>query len=102
MDPLMARDIFAADAKFVPYWWEEAPRPDDELRRLPLDADIAVIGSGYTGLSAALTLARAGRKVAVFEADVPGFGASSRNGGMIGPAFHILSSVMATHGLEVA
>ena len=45
---------------------------------------MAVVGSGYTGLSAALTLARADRGVVVFEADAVGFGASSRNGGMCG------------------
>ena len=53
---------------------------------LPARADVAVIGSGYTGLSAALTLARAGRSVIVFESDTPGIGASSRNGGMLGSA----------------
>lgn len=43
--------------------------------------DIAVIGGGYTGLSAALTLAEAGEGVMVLEANAPGWGASGRNGG---------------------
>ncbi|SMX26642.1 Gamma-glutamylputrescine oxidoreductase [Pelagimonas phthalicica] len=43
--------------------------------------DIAIIGGGFTGLNAALTLARSGRKVAVFDAMHPGWGASGRNGG---------------------
>ena len=45
---------------------------------------MAIIGAGYTGLSAALTLARAGRSVFVLDAGSAGFGASTRNGGMIG------------------
>lgn len=47
-------------------------------------ADVAVVGGGYTGLSAALHLARAGRKVALVEAHRVGFGASGRNGGQMG------------------
>jgi gamma-glutamylputrescine oxidase len=46
-------------------------------------ADIGVIGAGYTGLSAALHLARAGARVAVLEAESVGFAASGRNGGQI-------------------
>lgn len=46
-----------------------------------IDTDIAVIGAGYTGLSAALHLAEAGEQVTVLEANLPGWGASGRNGG---------------------
>ena len=77
-------DVFTDDAKFTPFWWEEAPRPDHRQTKLPPAANIVVVGSGYAGLSAALTLARAGRDVVVVDADDPGFGASSRSGGMIG------------------
>jgi glycine/D-amino acid oxidase-like deaminating enzyme len=45
---------------------------------------VAVIGAGYTGLSAALTLSRAGKQVHVFEAEHPGYGASTRNSGYVG------------------
>lgn len=76
--------ILAADAKLTPWWWEAAPRPDHSRVPIPRRVDVAIVGSGYAGLSAALTLARAGREVAVFEAGDPGFGASSRSGGMIG------------------
>ena len=51
---------------------------------LPATADVAIVGSGYTGLSAALTLARAGRSVIVLEAHEIGHGASTRNGGAVG------------------
>src|SRR6266478_6596340 len=48
---------------------------------LPDFVDVAVIGGGYCGLSAARTLAKRSVKVAVFEAETFGWGASTRNGG---------------------
>lgn len=47
-------------------------------------ADICVVGAGFTGLSAALHLAQAGRSVVVIDAHRVGFGASGRNGGQLG------------------
>lgn len=70
--------------KSEPYWWEQAPRPKLPEFTLPKRVDVAVVGSGYTGLNAALTLARAGRDVLVFDAEAAGWGASSRNQGHIG------------------
>ncbi len=67
-----------------PYWWEASPRPDPVLEPLPATADVVVIGSGFTGLSAALTLSRLGRHVLVLDKETPGFGASTRNGGQVG------------------
>ena len=50
-----------------------------------LDCDVAVIGGGFTGLSAALACAENGLKVALLEAQSIGFGASGRNGGQLIP-----------------
>jgi len=58
--------------------------PDRPALAGAIDADVAIVGAGYTGLSAALHLAQAGRRVVVLEAHRVGFGASGRNGGQIG------------------
>jgi glycine/D-amino acid oxidase-like deaminating enzyme len=66
------------------YWLDTVamPVPDWE-RPLPARCDVAVVGAGYTGLSAARALARRGVSVVVLEAEAIGWGASSRNGGMV-------------------
>ncbi|SDT20977.1 gamma-glutamylputrescine oxidase [Halopseudomonas xinjiangensis] len=48
-------------------------------------ADVCVVGGGFTGISAALELAEAGRRVIVLEAERIGWGCSGRNGGQINP-----------------
>jgi glycine/D-amino acid oxidase-like deaminating enzyme len=65
------------------YWLTTADFPKTEVRPLPDRVDVAVIGAGFTGLSAAQTLAKRGAKVAVLESETIGWGASSRNGGMV-------------------
>lgn len=66
-----------------PYWWDGIEWP--ELMGAPPDnVDLLVIGAGYTGLSAAMAAHDAGATVAVIEAGLPGQGASTRNGGMVG------------------
>ncbi len=49
-----------------------------------MQADICIVGAGYTGLSSALHLAERGYKVIVLEAQTVGYGASGRNGGHVG------------------
>src|SRR5439155_417913 len=66
------------------YWLTTAAMPRvDRAHPLPERVDVAVIGAGFTGLSAARTLARRGAEVAVLERETIGWGASSRNGGMV-------------------
>ena len=76
--------------KPAPFWWEQAPREAASETVQPATADVAVVGAGFTGLNTALVLARAGLSVVVFEAGILGEGASTRNGGMVGPSFHKL------------
>jgi glycine/D-amino acid oxidase-like deaminating enzyme len=69
--------------KQISYWLDTAPAgPDYANEALPDSVDVAVIGGGLTGLSAALHLARKGASVALLEQHRLGWGASGRNGGM--------------------
>jgi glycine/D-amino acid oxidase-like deaminating enzyme len=54
---------------------------------LPTTTDVAIIGGGYTGLSAARALARRGTDVTVLERHTLGWGASGRNAGFVLPGF---------------
>ncbi|MEE8623713.1 MAG: hypothetical protein V3T19_00055 [Acidiferrobacterales bacterium] len=56
----MKASIFSPQPSFDPWWWKAAPSAATIARDVPSAADVAIIGAGYTGLSAAPTLARAG------------------------------------------
>ncbi len=87
-------DALIAGARPAVFW---SDRPDAPVAAEPLqgavDADLLIIGAGFTGLWAALEAAEAdpGRRIVVLEAEVAGFGASSRNGGFC--------EASLTHGL---
>jgi glycine/D-amino acid oxidase-like deaminating enzyme len=71
-----------------PYWWATMPElPARSGRALPDSADVVVIGGGYAGISAARELARRGTAVTVLEAKALGWGASTRNGGIVHPGY---------------
>lgn len=68
--------------KHTPYWLADAPAFSSAATEAPEQVDVAVVGGGLTGLSAAVHLRHQGASVAVFERDRVGWGASGRNGGM--------------------
>src|ERR1044072_2061263 len=86
------------------YWHTTVQMPDDsKLTPLPEKTDVAIIGGGYTGLSAARTLAKQGVRAAVLEANTIGWGASSRNGGMVLTGLKLgMQTVMKKYGRETA
>ena len=93
MDSLV--DQALAEARPVVFWLDrpEHPEPAPPLSN-HLEADLVVVGGGFTGLWTAVTAAEAdpGRSIVVLEADTVAFGASGRNGGFCDASL--------THGLE--
>jgi gamma-glutamylputrescine oxidase len=87
MNPLFRND---PQGEYPDSWYvasSDIPPPRPALAG-DAEADVAILGAGYTGLSAALTLARRGYRVKVLEAHRAGFGASGRNGGQVGTGFN--------------
>jgi glycine/D-amino acid oxidase-like deaminating enzyme len=96
-------DLLTTDFRNAPYWWDAAPLTESAGGAPAPSYDVVVIGSGYTGLRAALTLARAGRGVAVFDKELPGFGASRRNAGFLGRTLkHAYIDLKASKGVDYA
>jgi len=88
-------------AKEKTFWLDIVDIPAPTPREFPQGVDVAVIGAGFTGLSAARTLARSGAKVAVFDSQTVGWGASSRNGGMVLTGLKLpAATLIARYGKE--
>ncbi len=91
----MTASIFAPDFKPRPFWWDAyEPTPLPEVS-LPREVRVAIVGAGYAGLNAALELARAGIDCIVLDANEPGFGGSTRNGGMVSGGVNVGKRYMA-------
>ncbi len=91
----MTASIFSSDFKPRPFWWEAyEPRPLPEIA-LPGSARVVIIGAGYAGLNAALELHREGIDCIVLDANEPGYGGSSRNGGMVSGGVNVGKRYMA-------
>lgn len=67
----------------VPPWSDPVPRVAIDPAAAPKAMDVAVIGGGFTGMSAAIHLARHGRGVVIFDSSRIGEGASGRTGGLV-------------------
>jgi glycine/D-amino acid oxidase-like deaminating enzyme len=79
----MVTEIFHKDFKAQPFWWEaHKPQALPEIA-LPREARVVIVGAGYAGLSAGLEFTTLGLDCVVLDANEPGFGASTRNGGMV-------------------
>jgi len=84
------------------YWLETVSgRAQGASDAIPESVDVAVIGAGFCGLSAARELARRGVRVAVLEAETLGWGASGRNGGMVLTGMKLpVPTLIARYGRE--
>jgi glycine/D-amino acid oxidase-like deaminating enzyme len=85
--------------------WADTAEPLPAIPKLEGErqADVVIIGAGYTGLSAAHHIAKSGLAPIVLEANHPGWGASGRNGGVITAKFRLsFRDIDATHGRAMA
>src|SRR6266853_1290782 len=84
------------------FWLDTINMPAATTHDFPRTVDVAIIGAGFTGLSAARTMAKAGAAVAVFDSQTIGWGASSRNGGMVLTGLKLpASTLIDRYGKEV-
>lgn len=94
-----AQGIWAPGWSDTPFWLEGLEAPEGSPDSLPREVDVLVVGSGYTGLNAAIETARGGRATLVVDADAPGGGCSTRNGGQISTSIKpSLARLTTKHG----
>ncbi len=85
------------------YWLTTVSMLSATLGDLPSQADVVIVGAGFTGLSAARALAKRGINVAVVEGNTVGWGASSRNGGMVLTGMKLdVGTLARRYGMETA
>ncbi|MEO0752088.1 MAG: FAD-binding oxidoreductase [Pseudomonadota bacterium] len=87
----------------APYWHDGLAAATGLSSGLPSSVDVLVVGSGYTGLNAAIETARGGRSTLVLDAGDPGHGCSTRNGGQISTSIKpSYAKLAAKHGDQAA
>lgn len=95
-----------ARAKPSPLWWDELPpRPARPARAGDVEADVVIVGAGFTGLWTGYYLKRLAPdlEVVVLEREHAGFGASGRNGGWCHPEYPLgLATLVDRHGRDAA
>lgn len=91
---MSVQSLWAATAVAAPRF----PKLDRDVQ-----ADVVIVGGGFTGLSAAHHIAKDGRRPVVLEAKTVGWGASGRNGGLVSGKFRVpFHEVAARHGRDAA
>ena len=89
----------------TPLWINQFSKPDSLItsKSPNTETDVAIVGSGYTGLCAARVLKKNGASVTVLDRNTIGWGASSRNGGMATPGLKQgIQKIYKMYGSELA
>ena len=98
-------DILGDKFKPQPYWWDDidfGAQKTTDSPEIPSKTDVLIVGAGYAGLHAAIVLACAGSDVLVVDAEHIGYGASTRNGGMISSGVNVGKHVKLDSEIEAA
>ena len=103
-DPLISRGVSSMLPAANSYWHATHKPPTLPPLNKKVNTEYLVIGGGYTGLSAAITLAQAKQEVTLLDANSPGFGCAGRNGGFIlsGSGRLSLSAIEDKWGRDIA
>ncbi len=98
--PSIRSNIFDSGFQIRPFWWDACSLGDHEPSDLPREVPVAIIGGGYAGLAAAIELYRHGIASCVIEKEEPGYGASSRSGGILGGCGSVKSPLLQPGGIK--